>query len=189
MHIKYFGDSYDIVKQSLIRWLAPFGEWSVHPMFTELPAPEEAAAFATFLNAKLLSNVVLTADTDRSTYFARASACENLFLDPDTGLRLENVRGVRAPEFLFASELISLAQRPKDGLTLVFDQSHPRGSADKSLVRKLDHLSKHGVSAFAYWSHACFVIAGRNSAAIQQAHTHLLAVSRLPASRFVHPSH
>jgi hypothetical protein len=33
--MRYFGDSYDIVKQSLIRWLADFGQWSAHPMFPE----------------------------------------------------------------------------------------------------------------------------------------------------------
>jgi hypothetical protein len=33
MKLQYFSDSYDIVKKSLIAWLA--GNWAVHPMFTE----------------------------------------------------------------------------------------------------------------------------------------------------------
>ena len=188
MHLnKYFGDSYDIVKQSLIRWLTPFGPWSVHPMFTEQVAPADARAFAAFLGAQLLSDAVLTASA-RPTYFACASRCKNLFLDPDTGLRLDCVHGKRAPEFLFASELISLVQRPKDGLTLVFDQSHPRGSEEESLVRKLHHLSKHGIPAFAYRSHACFIVAGHDPALVRRAYTRLLAESRLPKSRFMPPS-
>lgn len=32
MHVRYFGDSYDIVKQSLLRWLAPLGPWAAHPI-------------------------------------------------------------------------------------------------------------------------------------------------------------
>jgi hypothetical protein len=184
MHIKYFGDSYDIVKQSLIRWLAPFGRWSVHPMFTETPGPMEATHFATFLGADLLSDTVLTAGTHRPAYFSCASMCGNFFLDPDTGLRLEPVRGKRAPEFLFVSELISLIQKSPRFLTLVFDQSHPRGSVRASLNKKLGYLSNHGISAFAYESHTCFIIAGQDSAITTRARAHLLAESRLPASRF-----
>ena len=78
MHIKYFGDSFDIVKQSLIRWLAPLGNWSVHPMFTEAAKPAEATAYADFLGARLLSEAVLTDKTDRPSYFDCASTCDNL---------------------------------------------------------------------------------------------------------------
>jgi len=45
MRMRYFGDSYDIVKQSLLRWLRPLGEWSVHPMFTEPVSPGKVALF------------------------------------------------------------------------------------------------------------------------------------------------
>jgi len=43
MRMRYFGDSYDIVKQSLLRWLQSFGPWSVLPMFTEPVSDEEAS--------------------------------------------------------------------------------------------------------------------------------------------------
>jgi hypothetical protein len=187
MHIKYFGDSYDVVKQSLIRWLAPFGHWSVHPMFTEAVTSAEAAAFADFLGARLLSNSVLTAKTERSTYFTCASSCDNLFLDPDTGLQIKSVSASRVPEFLFASELVSLVQKRPGFLTMVFDQSHPRGSERVSLEQKLSHLSERGISAFAYSSHACFVITGQDSVLVNKARTHLIRESRLPESRFVVP--
>ena len=83
MHLNnYFGDSYDIVKQSLIRWLAPLGEWSAHPMFTETVQPEHATSFERFLGVRLLSNDVLCADTNRYAYFACAAQSGNLFLDP-----------------------------------------------------------------------------------------------------------
>ena len=35
MRMDIFGDSYHNVKKSLLRWLKRFGDWSVHPMFTE----------------------------------------------------------------------------------------------------------------------------------------------------------
>lgn len=185
MHIRFFGDSYDIVKQSLMRWLVCFGEWSVHPMFTEQVSSSDASAFGDFLGARLLSNAALTAQTDRSVYFSCASRCGNLFLDPSTGLRIKQVRGARAPEFLFASELISLVEKRPGHLTLVFDQSLPRGSARASLAEKLQHLSAHGVSAFAYESHACFIMAGRDPALVTRARAHIIAESRLPTSRLV----
>src|SRR5712671_2961007 len=95
MRIHYFGDSYDIVKQSLLRWLSTFGEWSVHPMFTEMVSRTDVAAFELLLNAKIVSTEVLTRETDRSAYFARATSCGHLFLDPDTGLRMRSTRGAR----------------------------------------------------------------------------------------------
>src|SRR5260221_9977549 len=106
MHLRYWGDSYDLVKQSLLRWLRPLGDWSVHPMFTEHVALEQTEQFAAFLAARLLSGAVLTSSTNRADYLACASGCSNLFLDPDTGLWLKSMRGKRAPQFLFAGELV-----------------------------------------------------------------------------------
>ena len=185
MHIKYFGDSYDIVKQSLIRWLAPFGQWSVHPMFTETTNPTEATAFAAFLDARLLSDAVLSANTNRLSYFGCASTCGNLLLDPDTGLRLESFGGTRAAKYLFADEFIRLIGERPGFLTVVFDQSHPRGSPDESLNRKLDHLSENGVFAFAYKSHACFIVAAQDPALARRAYAHMLRESQLPNCRFI----
>jgi hypothetical protein len=86
MRMRYFGDSHDIVKQSLLRWLRPFGEWSVHPMFTEPVSASDVSVFERFLGAKVISTDVLTNNTDRSAYFSGACSCGNLFLDPDTGI-------------------------------------------------------------------------------------------------------
>src|SRR5438552_3690504 len=127
MRMRYFGDSYDIVKQSLLRWLRSFGEWSVHPMFTEPIKPSDVAALEALLGAKVASTEVLTLDTDRVAYFSCASSCGHLFLDPDTGLRMLSTRGVRAPEYLFASELVRLSEQRSGSLTVVFDQSVGRG--------------------------------------------------------------
>ena len=60
MKFKYFGDSYDIVKKSLISWLSEFGGWRAHPMFTESVTFDQSALFARFLGAELVSVEELT---------------------------------------------------------------------------------------------------------------------------------
>ena len=95
MRMKYLGDSYDIVKQSLLLWLKSLGEWSVHPMFTESVGKAGIMEFEAILGAKVISTDVLTLASDRSAYFSCARSCGNLFLDPDTGLRMHPTRGLR----------------------------------------------------------------------------------------------
>jgi hypothetical protein len=185
MRMRYFGDSYDIVKQSLLRWMRPLGEWTVHPMFTEPVSAAEVTAFEALLSAKVVSTEVLTLDTDRTAYFACGSSCGHLFLDPDTGLRMLSTRGVRAPEYLFATELVRLCEQRPGSLSLVFDQSVGRGSEQLHLEGKVRELRHHGVFGTAYVSHACFVIAGRDRALVERARSQILAESKLPASRFL----
>jgi len=55
MRMSYFGDSYDVVKQSLLHWLQYFGQWSVHPMFTQPVSDKNISAFERFIGAKLIS--------------------------------------------------------------------------------------------------------------------------------------
>jgi hypothetical protein len=55
------GDSYDIVKRSLLRWLG--GEWFVHPMLTAAPSKGDAAfisAYEGLVGASVISSTVLT---------------------------------------------------------------------------------------------------------------------------------
>jgi len=184
-HEHYFGDSYDVVKQSLLRWLRSFGEWAVHPMLTQSPSSRFVSLLETFLNAKVISRDVLTIETDRRAYFSCAHSCGNLFLDPSTGLRLKNFRGDRAPEYLFASDLIHLTEHQPATLTIVFDQSVARGSEKRPIKTKLQHLLCHKISSFAYLSHACFVIAGRDYALVNRAYDRLIAESKLPGERFM----
>ncbi len=89
MRMKYFGDSYDIVKQSLIGWLGDFGSWAVHPMLTEEATEKQIVAFESFLGARVISREILTENTKRDLYLSCGADYENLFLDPDTGLRLQ----------------------------------------------------------------------------------------------------
>ena len=42
MKLKHLGDSYDIVKKSLLQWLSAFGPWAAHPMLRHPTSPAEA---------------------------------------------------------------------------------------------------------------------------------------------------
>jgi hypothetical protein len=46
MHLKFFGDSFDVVKQAMLRSLSTLGPWATHPMFTEQVSGPEARDFA-----------------------------------------------------------------------------------------------------------------------------------------------
>ena len=188
MRLKHFGDSYDVVKLCLLRWLRDFGEWSVHPMLTEHFPPEKVAAFESMLGLKVISTDVISLDTDRSNYFSGLSSFGHLFLDPDTGLRLRPTRGLRAPEYLFGHEFLQLVNQRPASLTLVFDQSIGRGSEEEHVKRKLHHFLEHDVFGFAYVSHACFVLASLDHSLVERARKRVLSESRLPSDRFISAS-
>lgn len=185
MRMRYFGDSYDIVKQSILRWLRNFGDWSAHPMFTETVSDADVTAFEKLLVVRVVSREVLTLDTNRVEYMASASSCGHLFIDPDTGLRMRPTRGVRAPEYLFAGELVHLAVARPSSLTVVFDQSVGRGAERLHLEGKLRELRRDKVFGFAYVSHACFLVAGMDRALVERARTRIIVESLLPEGRFL----
>jgi len=183
---RYLGDSYDIVKQSLLRWLGAYGTWAAHPMFTERVSSDEAASFSRLLGVPLLSCDLLETGTDRDAYFAGARTCvDHLFLDPDTGLRLTISRAKNAPSYLFGQEIISIVRERPTLLTLVFDQSLARGREREQLAEKLTYLDKHGISSFAYVSHACFILMGTREEFLKKALEVIQGESGLPTSCFV----
>lgn len=184
MNMKYFGDSYDIVKQSLLRWLSVFGEWTVHPMFSEQVSPQDNECYSKLIGARVISDEIITARTDRQKYFEPAGGCANLFLDPDTGLSIRT-QGKYSSQYLYTGELVAMVKKRTGHLTLVFDQSVARGSEKESLEKKLRHLHANGVNAVAYISHACFILCSNNQAELNKALNHLLKESLLPESRFM----
>lgn len=188
MRPKFLGDSYDIVKQSLLRWLSGVGPWATHPMFTESVCPEQADCFARLLGTRILSREVFIAGVDRDAYLAPARDCrEHVFLDPDTGIRLRPTRGTKAPQYIFGPELVAIAGARPGRLTLVFDQALPRGAERqrRQLQDKLSALAAQGVHGVAYVSHACFVLVGQDGTAVARAFEMVMKESRLPRSRFL----
>lgn len=185
MKLQFFGDSYDIVKKSMIAWLAEFGSWSAHPMFTEQVTSDKAASFSRFLGVCLVSNEPLTPVTDRAEYFVACKGAGNLFLDPDTGVRLSPCRGTKSVNYVFGPELIALSHARPKALTLVFDQSFSRGSQDKNIQEKLAFFLSRGIHGFAYSSHAPFLLLSGDLELAGRARELLIQVSGLPASRLV----
>jgi hypothetical protein len=186
MKPQFFGDSYDIVKQSFLRWLAATGPWSTHPMFTEPVSSEQADRFGRLLGTRILSREVLTSVVDRNAYLAPARDCrDHVFLDPDTGIRLQPTRRKKAPQYIFGPELVAIANARPGRLTLVFDQSLARGAERQQLQDKLSNLAAEGVHGVAYVSHACFVLVGMDHSAVAAAFESLKRESGLPGSRFL----
>jgi hypothetical protein len=183
---KHIGDIYDIVKQSLLRCLAGLGKWYAHPMFTAPFTEAQAREFGRLLGVPLLSAEVLTQGADRGAYLSVARACSgHLFLDPDTGVRLKLTRGKKAPAYLFGGELVDIATRHPDLLTLVFDQALARGGEAAALGSKLEWLATQGLHGFAYQSHASFVLVGSDTLLVRKAQQALRCEGHLPESRFV----
>lgn len=183
--MKYFGDSYDFVKQALLRCLidCDLGPWSALPMFTERVEPSKSSDLESFLGAKLILEAPLQPGDDRSSYFKKALSVGHLFLDPNTGVR--KVGGRKAPNYVFPSELISLSSRRPKYLTMVFDQSLSRGTECVDLQDKLRDLSKSGVFGFAYRSHACFLVVSEDKVLIRQAREAILKKYSLPEDRLI----
>ena len=185
MKLQFLGDSYDIVKKSLIAWLGEFGSWSAHPMFTESVAIDKAECFARFLGARLLSTETLTPKTDRAAYFSPCESASNLFLDPDTGVRLEPRSGSKSVNYVFGPELVALSHARPAALTLVFDQSFSRGNQKSQIQEKLEFFAARGVHGFAYCSHAPFLVLSAELELVGRAREELLRVSGLPAGRLL----
>jgi len=185
MNLKHFGDSYDIVKKSLLEWLSVFGPWAAHPMFTHAVTDADAASFSRFLGVGLVSTEVLDRVCDRRAYLAACGDCRSIFLDPDTGVRLGSAKGIRSTEFIFGDELVKIASARPQGLVLTFDQSLARGSEPKQVQAKLDYFLASGVDGFAYISHASFLVLGQSGALVREARDRVLAASGLPTSRIV----
>lgn len=186
MKPEFLGDSYDIVKQSLLRWLASMGPWAAHPMFTHPVPPQQVDAYAQLLGTRVLSREVLTPKVDRDAYLAPARDCDDhVFLDPDIGIRLPPTNGKKAPAYVFGAELVTIASARPERLTLVFDQSLARGAERRQLEGKLSTFAVQGIHGVAYVSHACFVLVGTDSALVETALENLKRESRLPDSRFL----
>ena len=189
MDLEHFGDSYDLVKKSLLTWLKPFGDWSAFPMFTHHVEPADADRFSRFLSVPLISIDTIDIRTDRHPYFRQFLGAGNLFLDPNKGLKIG--RG-RKPEYVYGDEIRLLSEQRPKSLTMIFDQSFDRtkgvalfDSAKFQVREKLDWFAANQMSGFAYISHAAFVVVSHDRDLITSAYETLIDSSDLPKSRFI----
>ena len=185
MRMKYFGDSYDVVKRSLVDWLLEFGDWDAHPMFTEEVSNAETKMYSDFLNVHVSSKAVLNPTTNRITYFKSTKESGNMFLDPNTGVKLYGGQLRPSPDYLYLFELQKIVHHRPSFLTLVFDQAVARGNEPKSVATKLARFQESGIHGMTYISHACFHILAADSNLLRSVYSRLLKKSKLPNSRFI----
>lgn len=154
-------------------------------MFTgEEPTKEEANEFADFLKAELVSSQVLKAGENREEYFRPCRDFGNLFLDPDTGVRLDRKR---SEKHIFGEELVKIVRARPKALTLIFDQSYSRADERASAIEeKLEFFAGQNVYGFAYDSHATFLLLCHDLKLLEHAHIVLLENSHLPRKRIIH---
>ncbi len=184
MRMRFFGDSYDVVKRFLRHTLAPEAKWVAFPMFTHEVTAVEISDFEAFLSMRVVSPKVLTSSSNREAHFSASARDRHIFIDPDTGIKLKPSKRADAAKYVFGPELVALCAKKHDRLLLVFDQSVPRGSERDALIEKLDYFRENGLSGFAYLSHACFLVLSRSSIACILARKRLLA-THLPQTRLV----
>lgn len=182
MRLQFFGDSFDVVKRFLLRAIEPEAEWAALPMFTHDVTASEVGRFAAFLGVTVVSAAVLSPETDRGAYFSALDRHQRVFLDPDTGIKLNGCPRSAAPAYLLGEELSRLCLEVPARIAVSFDQSLPRGKEHVALSRKLDYFRNQGLSGFAYRSHACFVLLSRDPTLVEQARERLLQTG-LPGAR------
>jgi hypothetical protein len=186
MRRKYLGDSYDIVKRFLIHSLRS-GNWAAHPMLTEDPdifGTPQKNSYTSLLTIPMLSSEVFLEGTNREAYFDCCRRhCGHLFIDPNTGLRLDNELSVN---HLLICDLAFICSPSDRRLILIFDQAISR-SRDKRevLLGKIARLRCSQFHAMAYQSHACFLLVSRDQGVIDKARG-LLIDTGLQADRLLH---
>ena len=196
MHPSKFGDTYDMAKMCMLRWLAPDEEWFIHPMYfppgNQVRDDAFPGRYADFLELQLVrGNIAQRQDLVNAV----ANDPGHLFLDPDTGLRPDNgIQLDRAEwrKFVSEDELIEIACSTdrEQKLVLVYDQSIDRRYRQVCVPRqqirmKLRRLHDAGVHAVAYVSHIAFIWASSDPGVVNAATRRLLCASGLPIFRFV----
>jgi len=186
MKWEFFGDSYDVVKRFMLRSVAPLPtEWAAFPMFSDEASSEQIEAYQSFLGVRVVSSERLTAVTNRMHHLTAMEHHRHIFIDPDKGIRLGPLNGIRRVQYVFASELVALCHADTQRLLVIFDQSYSRCSDQKPHIEtKLAAFHETGIFGFAYNSHACFVFLSGSKSVCNKAKENLLA-SGLPNSRIV----
>ncbi len=190
MHPSKFGDTYEMAKLCMLGWLAPDEEWLIHPMYfpAKSEAPDETFPcwYADFLGVRLVRGNIKQRP---KLVDAVAANPGRLFLDPDTGLRLNKAK---LRQFVNVEEFIAIAHSParERKLVLVYDQSinfnhGEAGTPRQQVRRKLCRVHDANVHAVAYVSHIAFIWASTEPEIVSAATRRFLLGSRLPLWRLV----
>jgi hypothetical protein len=166
MNPLYVGDSYDLVKRFFGQELGKLGyEVAVDPRFTGEWSGREASFFR-LIGARHVQDLVTP------------NARRALLIDPDTGI---NAAG--GPKHVSFDQIRKAADEHE--MVFVFDQSFSRQHDPAEVMfTKLAELSRTGLHAMYYDSHAHFAFASKDGSAINELHRHLVSTG-LPESRLV----
>ena len=200
MHPSKVGDVHDIAKPNILNWLAPGKKWLIHPMYfpptRETRDEDFPCRYADNLQVRLVGG-----DITQRQHLVKAVAHDPgyLFLDPDTGLRLDKTR---SPQHVTLCELIKIANSDVStrNLVLVYDHTIDRnfkrkypdgerkGLPGEQVGKKLRTLHKAGVHAAAYIAHnqrIAFLWASTYPDAVSDATREIMLRSRLPDCCFI----
>ena len=189
MHPSKFGDTYEMAKLCMLRWLWPRQEdWTIHPMYFPELGEERIDGFpldyARFLGINCVDgNIWAPAGLADVVAGWRG----HLFLDPDTGLWEQgDAKHVGFGDLI----AITQAETREHRLTLVYDQSlnynhEAYGTPHEQVRMKLTRLREANLYAAAYVSHIAFLWVSTDASLVREASGTLLQASRLPMSRFV----
>ena len=166
MNPLYVGDSYDLVKRFFGQELGKLGyEVAVDPRFTGEWSGQEASFFR-LIGAKHVKDLVTP------------NARRALLMDPDTGIN--EAGGTKHVSF---DQIRKAADEYE--MVFVFDQSFSRQhDSAEVIVKKLAGLTRTGLQAMYYNSHARFAFASKDESAIKKLHRHLVSTG-LPESRLI----
>ena len=201
MNPSHFGDAHDIAKVTVMGWLAPCEEWSVHPMYYVAPGDpwdtDFPCQFAYYLGAHLVvGNLCLRHELVDIVKRHKG----HVFLDPDKGLKLDGSlpkrRADNGPrQHLNVVELGAVATHEprRSSLVLVYDHSIDRnycgaGTPDQQIGAKLLRIRGMGVHAAAYVAYhqrVSFIWASVDCGLVTAATRRMVAASRLPDCCFV----
>jgi len=167
MNPEYFGDSYDIVKRFFIGILKDL-KYTIH-----------------------VDPMLQNSDNDFKRDFYKFLRVENkpiesartaLFIDPDTGIKIEGKKTFR---HIGIDTIIKACGNHK--VVFVFDQSFGRVKSknkEKLIQKKLSEFSGKQVHGFYYNSHACFGFFSTDKNELEAVKKNILETS-LPVKRIV----
>ena len=194
MKPKFFGESHDLAKRQIMKWLAPSEPWVAHPMwFDQRPEDPDEPDFLEKYSAVLDVQIVDGNSRYWNDFPQDAERChENLLLDPDTGLWTP-ANGRRSRKHVTVAQFVQIAisRERQDKLTLIYDQSYIRSGHNirtqtEAKLRTLRGSYVHSVAYIAHeGSNVRFIWASTDRQAITEATQRIQTKSGFPRWRFV----
>jgi len=193
MKREYLGDCSDFYKRWFLAESFPGTQLGAIPMLTDEWDDNDADLYSRLLGVEVIQRETLPnrcpQDPVRVEYFQVAlnDLSRDIFLDPDTGLRIgDPPRRRRFDEYLFASELSEiLCPRESRRVAIIYDQSIARGNEVGYMQQKVSDLYELGLFALAYCAQVAMVAVSRCDERIHQLHQAVTQLAYLPGDRVV----